>query len=145
MTRETSDSINNKINTFNLEQFLKESFFHHILSDSIIKSLGQSITGQTLKYVITAVMLYKIVTPLRYVFTIAATNVIIKLFKRQGKIPMQPPPGSSIKELYKEQQQVIRRSLKKQREKYNKRNFFRAKYLKSSNSMFNDSNKQKKL
>ncbi|CAF0969037.1 unnamed protein product [Brachionus calyciflorus] len=146
MSRETIDSINNKINTFNLEEFLRKSFFHHILPDSWIKKLGESITGQTLKYVITAIMLYKIVTPLRYVFTLAVTNVVIKLFKRQGKIPMQPPPGSSIKELYTEQKQVIRRSLKAQKEKFKyKRNLLRAKQLKAKNTLFSQSNKTKTL
>lgn len=122
------------------------------MPDKLIKWLGESITGETLKYAITAVVLYKIFTPVRYIATLAVTNVIIKLFKRQGKIPLQPPPGSSIKDLYKEQQLVIRRNLKRQREKYNTRvGRFRRflpktnQFSKSGSSIFGDANRRKNI
>lgn len=64
-------------------------------------------------------MLYKIFTPLRYLATLGTTKLLINIFKNRGVIPKQPPPGSSIKDLYAEQKQVIRRGIKRQREKYN--------------------------
>ncbi|RMZ96128.1 hypothetical protein BpHYR1_044184 [Brachionus plicatilis] len=143
MSRETIDSINTKINTFNLENYLKESFVRHIISEHWIKSIGQSITGQTLKFMITAIVLYKIITPLRYVFTVALTKFVIKLFKKQGRIPLQPPPGSSIKELYTEQKQVIGRRLKVHREKYSKKSVFRNRIIKASQSIFNKASRRK--
>lgn len=143
LSRETIDSINNKINTFNLEKYLKESFFRYILPENWIKSIGQSITGETLKFMITAVVLYKIITPLRYVFTVALTNLVIKLFKKQGRIPLQPPPGSSIKELYTEQKQVIRRRIKVQREKYAKKIVLKNRIIKASQTIFNRANRRK--
>ncbi len=118
-SRETSDSIVEKINTFKLDQFLRDYYFTYILSDSSIEWVGEKITGVTLKHIITAIMLYKIFTPLRYVATLATTKLLITIFKNRGVIPKQPPPGSSISDLYAEQKQVIRRSIKKQREKYN--------------------------
>lgn len=121
MSKETTASIVTKIDTFKLEEFLQHSYFNYILTENAIKWLGESITGNTLKYTITSVMLYKLFTPLRYLVTIGGTNLIIKLFKRRGVIPPQPPAGSSIRELYSEQKHVIRRSLKTQREKYRKR------------------------
>lgn len=121
MSNETTQSIVSKIENFRLEDFLRHSYFDYVLTEGAIQWLGTNITGLTLKYMITAVVLYKLFTPLRYLVTIAGTNLIIRLFKRRGVIPRQPPAGSSIRELYTEQKQVLRRSLKIQREKYRKR------------------------
>lgn len=121
-SRETSDSIVEKINTFRLDKFLRDNYFTYVLSDSSIEWIGEKITGVTLKHIITAIMLYKIFTPLRYVATLATTKLLITIFKNRGVIPKQPPPGSSIKDLYAEQKQVIRRGIKKQREKYKNTN-----------------------
>ena len=117
-SRETSDSILNKINTFNLENFLREYYFNYVMPEATIEWIGKKLTGETLKHLLTAVMLYKIFTPLRYLATLTATKVLISIFKRRGVIPKRPPPGDSIKDLYTEQKLVIRRSLKQQREKY---------------------------
>lgn len=148
MSNQTSVNIAEKIKTFDLKKFLKNSFFDFFLPDSAIDWLGEKITGELLKHTITAVMLYKIFTPFRYLLTLTLTNIIIKVFKRQGKIPLQPPPGSSIKDLYKEQQQVIRRSLKAQREKYkNKRILFRSSQVQkpTNSTIFSDANRRKTL
>lgn len=141
ISRDTVDSIQKKIDTFNLEKYLKESFFSHILSENLIKSIGELFTGKTLKLMITAIMLYKLITPIRYIFTVALTNFLIKLFKRHGRIPLQPPPGSSIKELYTEQKQVIRRRLKMH--KNSKKNSFKNNIIKASQSIFNKANRRK--
>jgi hypothetical protein len=121
MTKETSDSITSKINNFNLESFLRKYYFSYILPESAIQWLGRSITGETLKHVVTSIMLYKIFTPLRYLVTLGSTKLSIELFKRRGVIPQRPPPGSSIQDLYTEQKQIIRRSIKKKKESYQKR------------------------
>lgn len=124
ISNDTSKKIENAIDSFNLEKFLKEHYFNYVLNESSIEWLGKSITSETLKHCITAIMLYKIFTPFRYLLTLTLTNVIIKIFKRKGVIPVHPPAGSSIRELYKESKIGIRRSVKKQREKYRQR-FFR--------------------
>ncbi len=134
-SKETSDSIMAKIKTFKLEKFLRDYYFNYVMSDANIDWLGQKITGETLKHAITAVMLYKIFTPLRYLATLATTKVLIGLFKRRGVIPKQPPPGSSISDLYSEQKLVLRRGIKQQREKYNNTRVGR--FLKQRRS-FND-------
>ena len=118
MSHETSMSIEEKINTFDLEKFLKNYYFDYVLPDSAIKWLGQAITGTTLKQILTAIMLYKLVTPFRYLLTLTLTNVIIKGFKRRGLMPAHPPAGSSIPELIKEQQNVVSQNLRRQRESY---------------------------
>ena len=121
VSAETSTSIVSKIDNFNLEEFLRHSYFDYVLTENAIKWLGASVTGETLKNMITAALLYKLLAPLRYVVTLAGTNLFIRLFKRRGVIPAHPPPGSSIRELYTEQKSVLRRSIKMQREKYRKR------------------------
>ena len=118
MSNETSKKIEKKIETFNLEKFLRSYYFDYVLSDESIKWLSKSITGITLKHMLTAVMLYKIFTPVRYLATLTVTNVIIKLFKKRGLMPTHPPAGSSIPELIKEQQAVVEQNIRRQREAY---------------------------
>lgn len=121
MSKETSDSITLKINNFNLESFLRKYYFSYVLPENAIQWLGKSITGETLKHVVTSIMLYKIFTPLRYLVTLGSTKLAIELFKKRGVIPQRPPPGSSIQDLYSEQKQLIRRSFKNKKESYQKR------------------------
>lgn len=121
MSKETSDSITLKINNFNLESFLRKYYFSYVLPESAIQWLGKSVTGETLKHIVTSIMLYKIFTPLRYLVTLGSTKLAIELFKKRGVIPHRPPPGSSIQDLYTEQKQIIRRSIKKNKESYQKR------------------------
>ena len=85
--------------------------FDYVLADSTIDWIGKSITGVTLKHLITALMLYKIFTPLRYLLTLGVTKISIDLLKRRGVI-LPPPPGSSIKELLHEQSQNFRRAFR---------------------------------
>jgi hypothetical protein len=132
MSHETSLSIEKKIDNFNLEKFLLSYHFDYVFSDGSLKWLGSCITGVTLKHVITAIMLYKLATPLRYVATLTVTNLIIKLFKKRGMMPLRPPAGSSIPELIKEQQDVLKARIKRQKEAYkqlrsNERKYFQAK------------------
>lgn len=116
-SHETSISIANKIETFNLEQFLRNYHFDYIFSDSTLEWFGKLITGVHLKHIIVAIMLYKIFTPLRYLATLAATKISINMLKKGGYIPMKPPPGSSITEIVKEQKHNLRRSVLAQQER----------------------------
>jgi hypothetical protein len=100
-------SIINKIETFDLEKFMRSWHFDYVFSDAALTSLGKVFDGMTIKYLLTAYVLYKIFTPLRYLATLGGTKLSIDLLKRRGVIPQRPPPGSSIKELYEEQKQVI--------------------------------------
>lgn len=108
ISHETTVSIMNKIETFDLEKFLRSYHFDYVFSDATLVSLGKMFDGITLKHLITTYLLYKIFTPLRYLATLGGTKLCIDLLKRRGVIPQRPPPGSSIKELYEEQKQVIR-------------------------------------
>ena len=128
-----------------MEKFLKNSFFDYIMPDELIKKLGGLITGVTLKNMITAIVLYKMFTPFRYLLTLGATKLVINLFKKRGIMPQQPPPGSTIKELYQEQSQSIKRRIKKQREKYDNTRVGRFIRRSIIYKNFNELNKRKKL
>jgi hypothetical protein len=117
MSPETSDGIIKKVETFDLEKFLRDYHFDYILNDSMLDWIGRSITGVTLKHMIVAVMLYKILTPLRYLATLTVTKFAIDILKKRGVI-QTPTKGSSIKELAVEQNQVIRKYIKKKKDNY---------------------------
>ncbi len=122
---ETNKSIINKIENFNMVDFLKMLHFDYILSESMIDSAGELITGVTLKHILTAIMLYKIFTPLRYLLTLTVTKVLISIFKNKGFIPKQPPPGYSIKDIYAEKKLIYQKRLINQKQRYllSKQNF----------------------
>ncbi len=115
---------------------MRNWYFDYVLPESIIQKLNENITGETIKYAITAVVLYKLCAPLRYVTTLGTTKLVINLFKKRGIMPASPPPGSTIKDLYAEQKMVIRRGIKKQGEK--SRTFFKR-------NSFSELNKRRKL
>lgn len=124
ITHEFNESIMKFIENFRLEKFLYSIHLDYILSDKLIKSANDYITGNTLKHILTAVMLYKICTPLRYIVTLGGTRAAINLFKSKGIIPKKPPPGYSIQDMYTEKkfiyQTLFQKRLANQKERYMK-------------------------
>ena len=114
---ETKESILKKIETFEIESFLRNYHFDYVLSDSIIDSIKIYLTGETLKHCLTAIMLYKIFTPFRYALTLSVTKLLIEFYKKTGYIPKTPPPGYSIKDIYLEKKHVYQKRLQNQRER----------------------------
>lgn len=109
-----------KIENFNLEKFLRTLYFDYVLPDNMIKKAGELVTGETLKQCVTAVLLYKIFTPARYLLTLTLTKVVINMFKSKGIIPKQPPPGHSIKEMYTEKKFIYQKRYDNQKERLKK-------------------------
>jgi len=120
ITHEFNTSIMKSIENFRLEKFLHSIYLDYILSDNSIKSASEYITGNTLKHILTAVMLYKIFTPLRYLVTLAGTRAAINIFKNKGIIPKKPPPGYSIQDMYTEKKFIYQKRLANQKERYMK-------------------------
>ena len=118
ISEETKLSFVKKIENFSLVDFLKKLHFDYILSEETLKTAGQMVTGNTLKHMITAVVLYKIFTPLRYLFTLTLTKLLINVFKSKGIIPKQPPVGYSIKDIYIEKKLLYQKRLINQKERY---------------------------
>lgn len=117
VSEETRNSILSKIENFNLEKFLRSLHFDYVLPDNMIKKAGELVTGETLKQCVTAVVLYKIFTPARYLLTLTLTKVAINMFKSKGIIPKQPPPGHSIKEMYTEKKFIYQKRYANQKER----------------------------
>ena len=117
VSEETRNSILSKIENFNLEKFLRTLHFDFILPENMMKAAGELVTGETLKQCVTAVLLYKIFTPVRYLFTLTMTKVVINIFKGKGLIPKQPPPGHSIKEMYTEKKFIYQKRYANQKER----------------------------
>lgn len=120
LSKETNEGIVKIIENFNLEKFLKKLHFDYVLSENAIESASKTINGNTLKHILTAVMMYKILAPLRYVVTLTVTKTVINLFKTKGLIPKQPPPGYSIKDIYVEKKFIYQKRLANQKDRYNK-------------------------
>ena len=118
ISAETHESFILKMENFDLEEFLKHYHFNSVLPDSVITKIGELITGKTLKNILSVMMLYKIFAPLRYLLTLSMTRLVIIVFKRQGIIPKQPPPGTSVKEIYVEQRDKLQKRVQNQRERY---------------------------
>lgn len=117
VSEETRNSILSKIENFNLEKFLRSLHFDYVLPDNMIRKAGELVTGETLKQCVTAVVLYKIFTPARYLATLTLTKVAINMFKSKGIIPKQPPPGHSIKEMYTEKKFIYQKRYANQKER----------------------------
>lgn len=117
MSVETKESILKKIETFEIESFLRGYHFDYVLSDRIIDSIKANLTGETLKHILTAIVLYKIFTPLRYALTLSVTKLLIEFYKKTGYIPKTPPPGYSIKEMYLEKKLFYQKRLQNQQER----------------------------
>lgn len=94
MTHDTANGIIVKIETFDLEKFLRNYHFNSVFSDSTLEYIGKSITGITLKHMIVAIMLYKIFTPLRYLTTLAFAKISIDSLIRRGLIKAAPKESS---------------------------------------------------
>ena len=133
-----------KIETFDLEKFLRNNHFNQVLSDSKLDYIGKLITGVTLKHWITAIMLYKIFTPLRYLATLTVSKVAIDKLIKHNYI-QRPPPGSSLKEMTQETTKNIvtnGRKLKKIKSKIYSNYKSKLNKQKSNNENQNSANKK---
>lgn len=73
-------------------------------------------TGERLRLLATALLLYKFLTPLRYAFTLGVTTYISRTFLKRGLIK-RAPQGDSLKELYRDQKQLINVNVRRAKER----------------------------
>ena len=76
-------------------------------------------TGERVRLLATALLLYKFLTPIRYAFTLGATAYISRTFLKRGFIK-RAPQGDSLQELYRDQKQLIKNHVRRAREKMQK-------------------------
>ena len=87
-----------------------------LLSQDRLDQLKSYWTGERLRLLATALLLYKFITPLRYAFTLGVTTYVSRIFLRRGLIK-RAPQGDTLQELYRDQKQLINSHVRRAREK----------------------------
>jgi hypothetical protein len=76
-------------------------------------------TGERVRLLATAVLVYKFLTPIRYAFTLGVTTYVARTFLKRGLIK-RAPQGDSLQELYRDQKLLIRNHVRRARDKMKK-------------------------
>jgi len=85
------------------------------ISQERLNQLNNYWTGERLRLLATALLLYKFLTPVRYAFTLGVTTYISRTFLKRGLIK-RAPKGDSLQELYRDQKQLIKSHVRRARE-----------------------------
>ncbi|CAF1231283.1 unnamed protein product [Adineta steineri] len=85
------------------------------ISQERLNSLNAYWTGERVRLLATALLLYKFLTPVRYAFTLGVTTYISRTFLKRGLLK-RAPQGDSLKELYRDQKQLIRTEVRRTRD-----------------------------
>lgn len=104
-----------RMNEFSISGLLNRLPF---ISKERLERLNQFWTGERVRLLATALLLYKFLTPVRYAFTLGVTTYISRQFIRRGLIK-RPPQGDSLPELYRDQKLLIKSQVRRAREKIN--------------------------
>jgi hypothetical protein len=87
-----------------------------LISHERLNDLKAYWTGERLRLLATALLLYKFLTPVRYAFTLGVTTFISRTFLKRGLIK-RAPQGDSLQELYRDQKQLIKSQARRARDK----------------------------
>jgi hypothetical protein len=87
-----------------------------LISEERVAHLNAFWTGERVRLLATALLLYKFLTPVRYAFTLGVTATISRTFLKRG-LMKRPPQGDSLKELYRDQKQLIKSNVRRARDK----------------------------
>lgn len=90
-----------------------------LISEEHRNSLSNYWTGERLRLLATALLLYKFLTPLRYAFTLGVTTYISRMFLKRGFIK-RAPQGDSLQELYHDQKQLITSHVRRTKDRMKK-------------------------
>jgi hypothetical protein len=101
------------MNEFSISGILSKIPF---ISQERLNQLNNYWTGERLRLLATALLLYKFLTPVRYAFTLGVTTYISRTFLKRGLIK-RAPQGDSLKELYRDQKQLIKSHVRRARDK----------------------------
>lgn len=85
------------------------------ISEEHRNQLNNYWTGERVRLLATALLLYKFLTPIRYAFTLGVTTFISRTFLRRGLIK-RAPQGDSLQELYRDQKQLIKSQVRRARD-----------------------------
>ncbi len=87
-----------------------------LISQERLNDLKAYWTGERVRLLATALLLYKFLTPVRYAFTLGVTTYISRTFLKRGLIK-RAPQGDSLQELYRDQKQLIKSHARRARDK----------------------------
>ncbi|UJR27690.1 hypothetical protein I4U23_008968 [Adineta vaga] len=87
-----------------------------IISQERRNDLNAYWTGERVRLLATALLLYKFLTPVRYAFTLGVTTYISRTFLKRGLLK-RAPQGDSLQELYRDQKQLIKSHVRRSRDK----------------------------
>lgn len=100
------------MNEFSISGILSRIPF---ISQERLNQLNTYWTGERVRLLATALLLYKFLLPIRYAFTLGVTTYISRTFLKRGLIK-RAPHGDSLQELYRDQKQLIKSHVRRARE-----------------------------
>ncbi|CAF0812039.1 unnamed protein product [Didymodactylos carnosus] len=92
-----------KLNDFQIISVIKKL---PLLTEDQVTRLNDYFTGERLRLLATAVLLYKFLTPIRYATSLGVTAFLSKNLLKRGVLK-RAPQGDTLKELYHDQKQLI--------------------------------------
>lgn len=112
ITEERRDSFVKRMNEFSISGVINRL---PLLSQEKIDRLNAFWTGERLRFLATTLILYKVLTPVRYAFTLGVTAYVSRLFLKRGLI-QRAPKGDTLQELYRDQKQLINSHVRRARD-----------------------------
>ncbi|CAF0870787.1 unnamed protein product [Didymodactylos carnosus] len=86
-----------------------------LLTEKQVEYFNNYFTGERVRLLATAILLYKFIMPLRYAASLGLTAFLSKTLLKRG-ILKKPPQGDTLKELYHDQKELIGRNVRRARE-----------------------------
>jgi hypothetical protein len=117
ITSERRSSFIRHMNEFSISGIISKIPF---ISQERRDQLNNYLTGERVRLLATALLIYKFLTPVRYAFTLGATTYISRTFIKRGII-QRAPQGDSLQELYRDQKLLIKNHVRRTRENIMKR------------------------
>jgi hypothetical protein len=112
ISEERRSSFIRHMNEFSISKLISKIPF---ISQERIDYLNAYWTGERVRLLATALLLYKFLVPIRYAFTLGVTTYISRTFLKRGLIK-RAPQGDSLKELYRDQKILIRSHVRRARD-----------------------------
>ncbi|KAI3388646.1 hypothetical protein SNEBB_005728 [Seison nebaliae] len=121
----TGDKIRGTLDHFDSEKILKLTRIYDYMSDGTKVFLKTYLPQPRVEALVGMFLLYKTLTPLRYATTLACFRVVLRYYKKSGKMPKHPPKGDSLKELARESRGRIQRKFHNLHDRWNSKRLLR--------------------
>jgi hypothetical protein len=112
MTPERRESFIRRMNEFSISGLLSRL---PLISPERLQQMNAYWTGERVRLLATALLLYKFLTPIRYGFSLGVTTYMSRMFLKRGLIK-RAPQGDTLQELYRDQKQLINSHVRRARD-----------------------------